>query len=432
MRNGNKYHIKPTGNQGDDPGLSRSDRFADDFEREAFEGLDRHPGWKRDVNEMKSVFRRKWGIPMLPVYVRFSMYTLATAVCLVFVFIISEKWYGLKDDMQQKQLADETTVGQKPVTGDTIVSLVPAEQKQSETHATVADRSVSQAISDKENRSTANIMVKNEDGDVSRSAENFSEVSAETITTNSETPVKDQTVLDDIKTSTKEVAKKTDKAGQGEGVMLGGNAATEREKAEEKAMSGKQESATGWNDLPQSTAYKSYPQDYMYELTVVDYTQIRTTNDIDGLAYLSGVDARYENKDESKTVNKVMEESPAQQQIPYVDFLRNAMKKFKGKMYGAALADYETILKTYPDDLNALFYGGISNYHLKRNDRALLYLDKVISDKTEVFFPEAEWYKALTLIQADRKNEARQLLRKIADEGGFYSEKAVKKLGELR
>lgn len=432
MRNGNKYHIKPTGNPGDDPGLSRNDRFEDDFEREAFEGLERNPGWKRDVNELKSSFRRKWGIPLLPVYVRFSMYTLATAVCLVFVFIISEKWYGLKDDLQQNQLAEEVTVNQKSFAGDSVVSLLPAEQEQSETFVTATGETVNKVMAEKQSKDFEDIIVSDEVADVSKTDVYEPDDRDAIVSTKNEASGKDLTVLADVRTDAKESGKKKDKAGQGEGMMLGGNAASELEKAEESDNNRKREVPQSRNLPAQTPEYRSYPQDYMSELTVVDYTQIRTTTQLDGLSAFSSVDARYENQDSKNSTAKTLEQSAAMQQIPYMDFLQNAMKKFKGKMYGAALADYEVILKTYPDDLNALFYGGICNYHLKRNDKALDYLEKVISDKTEVFFPEAEWYKALTLIQAERKDEARQLLKKITEEGGFYSEKAAMKLGELK
>lgn len=420
-----------TGNPGDDPGLNRDDRFKDDFEREAFEGLERSPGWKRDVREMKGMFRRKWGIPLLPVYLRFTMYTLATAVCLVFVFIISEKWYGLKDDLQQNKMADDITITPETMAEDTVLSMLPVEESQSETRVNSEKENISQQVSaDEKTMSADNIVIQDKVRPVTAVDELKEEDGDGASYRNKDMSGEETRIIASGGVAENRKAEKKDKAKSAEGVTLGGSSIADREEAEIVAVTGAFATAEDKSES-QKKGLKTYPQDYMYGLNVVDYSRIRTAPDLDGLYDVAGVDARHENKEAKTTVSKTIDQSPLQQQIPYMDFLDGAMKKFKGKMYGAALVDYELILKTYFDDLNALFYGGVCNYYLKRNDKALLYLEQVISDRTDVFFFEAEWYKALCLIQSERKDDARLLLKKIAGEGGFYSEKAANKLKEL-
>ena len=113
----------------------------------------------------------------------------------------------------------------------------------------------------------------------------------------------------------------------------------------------------------------------------------------------------------------------------YNDFLDKGLFKFKKEKYSEAIVIFDEILKQYPNDINALFYNGLSFYKLKKYNKAIKYFNLVINDKINIFDQEAEWNKALCLLETN-KAEGKKLLQKIADDAGFYSQKAMNLLGE--
>ncbi len=447
MRNGNKYNIKLTGGPGNDTGNSHDNRFQDDFGREASEGLSKNPGWKKDIREVKGILRKKWGIPIIPIYARISMYSLATAVCLVFVFIISEKWYGIKDQLADRMLADETTVQTPPVMMDSLKSAVPDKHVFTETQVVdnvsanrqfagdgVVDQTVAKVTLDEE----------------SAKAKDKSE---KEVTTLADVQTKtEQDALERYEPATSEDRKANKKA---ETTVSTGSVSFAEKNEEEKAdlnyrkdgdeglintvvmaqeMSGAARAISDDNNVSLLAGMTRFPQDVMYDLIVVDYSRLRTQTSFDNnITDIASVEPKYENQDSRNKESAAPAEAlKKEEKIAYVNFLDNAMKKFKSPYYSAALADYEIILQQYPDDLNALFYGGLCNYHLKKYDKAITNLDQVINNSVDLFFEEAEWYKALSLINASKKDEAKALLEKIEKTGGFYKKDAEKKLKGLK
>lgn len=76
------------------------------------------------------------------------------------------------------------------------------------------------------------------------------------------------------------------------------------------------------------------------------------------------------------------------------------------------------------EDVNCDFYRGMSWYHMKHYDKAIVFLTKCIEASNNAFLQEAQYYKALALEQ-NGDNEAAQLLfKKIVADGEFYAEKA--------
>lgn len=446
MRNGNKYNIKLTGGPGNNTGNSNDDRFQDDFERDSFEGLSKNPGWKKDIREVKGILRKKWGIPVVPLYFRISVYSLATAVCLVFVFIISEKWYGIKDQLADKMMADETKVQTPPVMLDSIKSAVPDKQVFTETQVIdnlsanrqfAGDGEVEQTVAkvtlDEE---SAKAKDKSEDGppiiaDVQSKTEHDALERFEAVQNEDQkTSKKAETT---VSTGSVSLAEKNEKEKPGLNYRKDGDEGLVSTVVMAQEVSGAARAVSDDNNVSLLAGMTRFPQDVMSDLIVVDYSKLRTQTSFDNnITDIAGVEPKYENQDSRKKESAAPAEFKEEEKIPYVNFLDNAMKKFKSTYYSAALADYEIILQQYPGDLNALFYGGLCNYHLKKYDKAILNLDQVINDKVDVFFEEAEWYKALSLADASRKDEAKTLLEKIEKSGGFYKKDAAKKLKGLK
>lgn len=141
------------------------------------------------------------------------------------------------------------------------------------------------------------------------------------------------------------------------------------------------------------------------------------------------VAADFESEDRMAEVEKEREEEIIK--ITYKATLEKAMAYYKAKKYRMALSEFDVILKEHNDEVNALFYGGLSYYHLNSNKEALTKLDKVLVNKKTEFNQEAKWYKALTLIKLKQTDKAKNLLQQIVAEKGFYKTKAEEKLKGL-
>lgn len=117
--------------------------------------------------------------------------------------------------------------------------------------------------------------------------------------------------------------------------------------------------------------------------------------------------------------------------VPYIDYLEKSMEIFSRGNNKKALARFEEILKTYPDDINALFYAGLCYHNLKEFDKAIASFEKCDDSKYINFKEEAEWYKAKSVLASGNKEQARSLLLKIQNANGYYSAQAKKLLSNL-
>lgn len=142
------------------------------------------------------------------------------------------------------------------------------------------------------------------------------------------------------------------------------------------------------------------------------------------------VSAGFATKDDMKKAEKEREEGKVE--ITYKATLQKAMAYYKTKNYVMALDEFNVILKEHPEEVNALFYGGLSYYHLDKNTEALNKLDKVLVNKKTEFNQEAKWYKALTLIELKQTDKAKNLLQQIVTENGFYKANAEERLKGLK
>jgi tetratricopeptide (TPR) repeat protein len=138
------------------------------------------------------------------------------------------------------------------------------------------------------------------------------------------------------------------------------------------------------------------------------------------------IDYRYYRKGERVAGAAVSENEMGEQElkIPYINILNKAIEDFAQQDYKLALLHFDEILQTYPDDANALFYGGMCLYNLRVYEQAESRLLKLQSIPFANFSEEAEWY-LLRVYQQAKKEAAFSSLRKtIIDQKGFYAQKA--------
>ncbi|MCE2712389.1 MAG: tetratricopeptide repeat protein [Cryomorphaceae bacterium] len=166
---------------------------------------------------------------------------------------------------------------------------------------------------------------------------------------------------------------------------------------------------------------------YLYNLKLLDYRKYRSKSSIPTKEVkLSGTSADLEN------VHSLKEEDWESKDIPYVNYLDKTMCYFSKGQYKKALNRLEHILKTYPDDLNALFYAGLIQYNLDNSDEAFSLFEQCTKNKFSNFNEEARWYCALSRIRQKEFALAIKILEQIQAEKGFYANQAKKLLTEIR
>ncbi len=165
---------------------------------------------------------------------------------------------------------------------------------------------------------------------------------------------------------------------------------------------------------------------YLYDFKLIDYRQYRSVEMEQKIfSPTSGLPA-----DQEKYSSEENEKGPKKYQVTYYDYIKKTMFFFKEGEYERALQRYQIILETYPEDMNALFYGGLSAYNLGDYPKALTYFQKLNSKQMANFNEEAEWYSAKSLLESGETAKAKDLLKKIASQKGFYAKQAQKLLKE--
>lgn len=177
--------------------------------------------------------------------------------------------------------------------------------------------------------------------------------------------------------------------------------------------------------LPELMKSKMYGKEvYLNDLKLLDYREYRSRPEVKTKQLvLTGTSA---DKEYSNSEGQTSEWRDVQ--IPYIDYIDKTTRLFSRNSFKKALDRCETILKTYPDDINALFYGGICLYNLKEYDKAMDYFSKVRNTDFSNFDEESLWLIANCLEKSGSIEKAKLKYQEIAREGGFYAKQALERL----
>jgi tetratricopeptide (TPR) repeat protein len=106
------------------------------------------------------------------------------------------------------------------------------------------------------------------------------------------------------------------------------------------------------------------------------------------------------------------------------DTSSNALVLYESRDYRGALAAFQAGLKAQPNDATAHFYAGLCLLALGRSAEAITDFEETRKMGVPEFDAPAEWYLALAHLRSENVAEARSRLKRIAERGGFYAEKA--------
>ncbi len=163
---------------------------------------------------------------------------------------------------------------------------------------------------------------------------------------------------------------------------------------------------------------------------VIDYTEeYQKEYDLNQVVETKSISADFASEEEKNMADK--ERSELLVEITYKATLEKAIGFYKAKNYTMALEQFSIILKEHPTEVNGQFYGGMSHYYLYQYSNALVELDKVLVNEEAEFNEEANWFKALTLIELKEIAKAKVVLQQIVVTNGFYKTKAEEKLKVL-
>jgi tetratricopeptide (TPR) repeat protein len=108
----------------------------------------------------------------------------------------------------------------------------------------------------------------------------------------------------------------------------------------------------------------------------------------------------------------------------------DAMKSFNNQDYKTSSEQFGEILKQQPNNADALYFGGISDYLNGNTKKSEKNFDKLLKDGNR-YSEGSKWYKANILLKKGKRDEAKKLLDELANSSGSYRERAIKKKAEL-
>lgn len=165
---------------------------------------------------------------------------------------------------------------------------------------------------------------------------------------------------------------------------------------------------------------------FIHNLKVSNYHQLYFKKNLSidlEMNFSHNVEAANENK-ETKSLDAFLN-SGRQRHYYLHQALSDALYYFSTEQYKNAQNLFYRIKSYTKQDVNCDFYLAMSYYYEKEPLTALKYFNLVLESSNTVFLPEAHFYKALCLIESNEPEKGKALLKQIASEGGFYSQKAL-------
>jgi Anaphase-promoting complex, cyclosome, subunit 3 len=167
---------------------------------------------------------------------------------------------------------------------------------------------------------------------------------------------------------------------------------------------------------------------FIRDFKVVDYTMMRR-NDWVEFEPEGGVEARFEDEDKQNATRR--DEHKTEQTIGYLEYMEEAIAFIEKQQWKQAIQRFEVVLAQYPDDVNALFYGGYCAYQNEDFVKAETWLARSLESPIGTFKEENKYHLAKVYMARHKLNEARALLQEIVAAKGFYAVQAQSMLEQF-
>lgn len=108
----------------------------------------------------------------------------------------------------------------------------------------------------------------------------------------------------------------------------------------------------------------------------------------------------------------------------YFNYLKETMKLVDEKSYVMALENFNAILNSYPDDLNAQFYAGFCYFEQKQYAKSISFFYQARRSAFLNFKEEAEWLLLQSYVEINDYESAKLIRNEIISSNGFYAKRA--------
>jgi hypothetical protein len=131
--------------------------------------------------------------------------------------------------------------------------------------------------------------------------------------------------------------------------------------------------------------------------------------------------AKYESAGTARSANMTTDQT-----------LTVALQKFDNQDYEEALNLFSDIISKDQNNMVGHFYSGVSLQETGKYQKAIKEYETVVIDKDNLFMEQANWYIGLCYLQTNENKKAYRQFKKIAENKGFYQQKAQSILGKMK
>ncbi|NLA49487.1 MAG: tetratricopeptide repeat protein [Bacteroidales bacterium] len=113
------------------------------------------------------------------------------------------------------------------------------------------------------------------------------------------------------------------------------------------------------------------------------------------------------------------------------DYL-TAIEFFNVKDYHNAAHYFSKVLHSDPRYIESVLMTGVSKFEEEKYSEAKSSFTKVMDDRDNLFFEDAQWYLALCYLKTSEKDKAENTLKAVRESGSVYSRNAGKILKKIK
>lgn len=172
---------------------------------------------------------------------------------------------------------------------------------------------------------------------------------------------------------------------------------------------------------------------YIDNLKVIDYNLNIPDESVREKSAPASTESKFENKDKKEQEKRSAKSSGMvmYRKTNYINLLTDPVVLFNKKRYQSAIEGFNEILALHPGDENAIFYKGLSFYHLGEYSNAVKLLKVPSSNPLSAFYEEANFYLGKAYIDSGDSDKGVAILKEVVSRKGFYASKAAEELTKM-